>query len=172
MENREFFVNVNTYALFWFIISIVFMFFSARFLKVLGTQARVISKTLRLQGMLAVFQILETPEVLQARGIIHKLSEDPESMAEAEFDTRIREMRPALIAFHKVGYLVSGGYVELEPIVAYFWTGVWRSWNKAKGFIQRERKRRNDETYMDKFDYLFQMSEQHRLKHNLPEPGM
>ena len=52
----------------------------------------------------------------------------------------------------------------------FIWVTVWRCWHRSRALIEHETERRRDRTYMERFKYLYDLAEAHRIKRNCPEP--
>lgn len=125
----------------------------------------------QLQETLTILKELQTQELFdQRRYIYESFPENIEGIDSIELKAYMRKVDLALVAFNRIGYLVNKGYVDTESILENHWSVVWRCWKKSKNLIKWERAMRNELNHFKDFEYLFDLTEEYRVKHGYEEP--
>lgn len=101
-----------------------------------------------------------------------KLPSSPDGLDEGAIQQHLKEIRPAVMAFHTIGFLMKAGDLDQplqEHIMSFIWASTWRCWMKCGAFIDYEAERRRDPKYMEYFRELYKMSEKYRRDQNFSE---
>lgn len=125
----------------------------------------------KLQETLVMFEKLQSQEVVKARRYIYEnFPETIEGLNNNQLRVHIQKAEIAFITFDMIGYLVDKDHLDVTPILEKCWGLIWRCWQKSKDIIERERKQRGHEDYLDRFESLFRLCEDYRLQKQLSEP--
>lgn len=134
------------------------------------TQLDRFEKGRKFQEVSVIFKELQTKELFEERGYIYKnFPENVEGIDKEQLKAHIQKAEIALNMFDRIGYLVQTGHIDAKPIMENHWFSIWRCWKKSKNIIIWAREQRGD-TYFDKFEYLFQLSEAYRIQKGYQEP--
>lgn len=128
-------------------------------------------KERRFQAALTVFQDLQTQESFNARKYIYEnIPESIEGVDNNQLKEHFQKAEIALIALDRIGYLVSKDHIDITTVMENYWYVIWRCWKKSKNILNWMREQRGEPKYFDKFEYLFDLSEVHRIQNHFGEP--
>jgi len=134
-------------------------------------QLKEMNSTRKREATLVVFRELQAREARDARRYIYTtVPMEIEGIGDDELQTHLERSEEALVSLDRVGFLVGEEHVDSDPLMETVWAMVWRCWRKSEVLIRWTRGKRNDPTYLNRFEYLFEVSEEFRLINGYEEP--
>lgn len=128
-------------------------------------------KNRRLQEALTIFKELQVKEVRESRRYIYEeVPQEIGGLTDNELQKHLVNSEEAVLAFERVGYLLSQEHADLRHVISNYWTEIWKSWKRINMLIQWARNKRNDKYYLKNFENLFHIAEIHRVQSEYEEP--
>lgn len=125
----------------------------------------------KFQETITIFKELQTQELFdQRRYIYENFPENIEGIDGNQLKAHIQKPEVALVVFDRIGYLIRKGHIDAESIMENHWSSIWRCWRKSRNLIGWVREQRNETTYLEYFEHLFNVSEDYRIQNGYPEP--
>lgn len=145
------------------------LFFGALLLAYVQTMG--FEKNRKFQAALTIWKELQTRESLNARRYIYEgLPEDIKGLDDNQLKSHIQKAEKAFTDLDMIGYLAEKNHIDITPILEKFWAPIWKCWQKSRNIVYQERGRRSQEDYLNKFEYLFCLTEDYRLQNQFPKP--
>ena len=163
--------TTDTVALFTCIATWIYVILVFVTLVVVYLQLRELSKNRKLQATLTIFSELYTELARKARKKVYKeVPADINGIDDEKLESYLEIVQDACFMYHRIGYLVSKGHIDSDPIITTHWRTIWRCWKKAEKLIIWARTKRGNQNYLEYFKYLFDLSEDYRVQNQLEEP--
>ena len=119
----------------------------------------------------AIFNELENEEVRIARRYLYEtVPEDIAGLPDEKVKQHLEACARALVAFDIVGYLLWQESLDPDPILALYWSAIWKCWKRGEKLIKWARVKRGDPTHLTMFQHLFHISDAHRQANEYAEP--
>lgn len=127
-------------------------------------EIKELGKNKRLQGALTIFGELYTDVARKARKKVYKeVSAEIEGIEDEKLESYLEIVQDACFPYQRIGYLISEGHIDSNPIITTHWQSVWRCWKKTENLIKWARVKRGEPTYFKHFKHLFDLSEAYRI---------
>lgn len=134
-------------------------------------RTRGLEKNRKFQIALTIFEELQTQGPIDTRKYIYdNLPENIEGVDSNQLKAHIHKAELALLAFDRIGYLVKEKHIDGTAVMENYWSSIWRCWKKSKNIINWAREQRGQKDYFKRFEYLFGLSEDHRVQNGYEEP--
>jgi len=114
-----------------------------------------------LEGFLAISKELDEQETKDARRFIFSSDElNPDALSKEVAD-RIERV---CLAFDHVGVLVAHRLIPKDVAMSMYFEVILRTWQKVRGFVEAERKKRDTRLYMMYFEELVQRADRYHRR--------
>ncbi len=156
---------ISALSTFAYVILVVFT------LRYVDQQLDELKKNRSLQVLLAIFGELRIPEAREARRYIYERKPvDTKDLSDDGLKEHLRKIEVVTTAFNRIGYLAKGKYINPELMLPAYWPMIWRCWKRCEDLITLARRKRGEPTYLENFQYLFELAEQYRRDSGVREP--
>ena len=134
-------------------------------------QLKAQKETHKLQSALTIFSELYTEMARKARKKVYKeVPANIDDIDDEKLESYLEIVQDACFMYHRIGYLISKGYIDSDTIITTHWRTVWRCWKKSEKLIEWARTKRDNQNYLEYFKHIFDLSEAYRIESKLEEP--
>jgi hypothetical protein len=139
------------------VIGILAIFLTLRATK---NQLSEMTKSRALSAFFEAYKLFDIEDNGELFKFVYELEGTPGKLSE----TNQQKLEKCLRHINIIAYMAKEGFFPLENLLELYFTRVIKVWQKAKPFIDFERNRRNDPTWLFSVEWLSKQSEIYRNK--------
>jgi hypothetical protein len=140
------------------VVGILAIFLTLRATK---NQLSEMTKSRALSAFFEAYKLFDIEDDGELFKFVYELKGTPGQLSEVEQ----QKLEKCLRHVNIVAYLAKEGFFPLENLLHLYFTRIIKVWQKTKPFIDFERNRRNDPTWLFSVEWLAEQSEMYRIKH-------
>ena len=114
------------------------------------SQLAEMSKSRSMTAFFEAFSLLENEGIFALRKLAYELTDAPENLSQNDLE----KLGKLAVHMQLVAFLVRKKLIHLDDYLELYWNRTTRLWKQLKPFIDFERARRADPTWIDHFEWL------------------